>query len=230
MVYNFSRWKSRKVFDMGLTVSTGMLADYLEAGDDEAAEWIRNDIRVINEILKAHNLPAHEESESVPEMETQLEIDGCPYSAVHYLRRFYAHVVKNPAWVPTRVPSGEDASDDPVLDDEELVVGSHLLCHSDCEGYYVPLEFDEVLITEDLLEEAAGMIGSSYRLKSELELVAPKLGISLANGDLSPEEGARLNDEICSDEGEFVTEKHVWLMLYECARFSIEHKTLIVFN
>lgn len=64
MVYNFSRWKSRKVFDMGLTVSTGMLADYLEAGDDEAADWIRNDIKVINEILKAHNLPAHEESES----------------------------------------------------------------------------------------------------------------------------------------------------------------------
>jgi hypothetical protein len=49
---------------MGLTVSTGMLADYLEAGDDEAADWIRNDIKVINEILKAHNLPAHEESES----------------------------------------------------------------------------------------------------------------------------------------------------------------------
>ncbi|CKR85698.1 Uncharacterised protein [Mycobacterium tuberculosis] len=108
---------------------------------------------------------------------------------------------------------------------------SHLVCHSDAEGFYVPVDFDEVLYSEpdDDKQLAGGMLGSSYRLRDELVLVAPALGINLTDGELSDEEVARIGRLIDADEGlhrEYVS----WLRLYESARLSIAHKTAIVFN
>ena len=131
----------------------------------------------------------------------------------------------------TPVEDGVDPSEDPVVEDVLYSSQSHLVCHSDAEGFYVPVDFDEVLYSEPDGDEqlAGGMLGSSYRLLDELVLVAPALGISLVDGQLSDAEAERIGKLIDADQGlyrEYVS----WLRLYESARLSIAHKTAIVFN
>ncbi|MCY1250012.1 hypothetical protein D9M72_636000 [compost metagenome] len=60
-------------------------------------------------------------------------------------------------------------------------------------------------------------------------LVAPALGITLTDGELSNEEAARLADNMGEDEGLY-REIESWLLLYESARLSIARGTAIVFS
>lgn len=74
---------------------------------------------------------------------------------------------------------------------------SHLLCHSDCEGFYLPVDFEVVLIdSQDQDRIPGGLLGSSYRLRDELLAIAPALGITVSDGELADAEGDRLNHEV----------------------------------
>jgi hypothetical protein len=105
---------------------------------------------------------------------------------------------------------------------------SHLICHSDIEGYYVPIDFDEVLLDDDEEIAGGGLVGSSQRLLAELQAVAPALGIVLDGGRLPDEEAERISADV-HEEGELWIEKGVWLDLFEAARLSLQHGSAIVF-
>ncbi len=227
---------------MGLAVCVGMLAELLE-DDPESAEGFEEELAEVNRVLAAAGLPPHTEPRGPLELDSRASIDGFPYSFIHYLRRAYAHRVLSPDWVATPLADDVDPTADPKI--QALLDGceSHLLCHSDAEGFYVPVDFDEVLFDGDGgdeeevegdadIEEPAGlpggMLGSSQRLLEELVFVAPALGIRLDDGRLSDEEAERIDALIDEDDGlyrEYVS----WLLLYESARLSIEHRTAIVF-
>jgi len=227
---------------MGLAVCVGMLAELLE-DDPESAEGFEEELAEVNRVLAAAGLPPHTEPRGPLDLDSRASIDGFPYSFIHYLRRAYAHRVLSPDWVATPLADDVDPTADPKI--QALLDGceSHLLCHSDAEGFYVPVDFDEVLFDGDGgdeeeaegdadIEEPAGlpggMLGSSQRLLEELVFVAPALGIRLDDGRLSDEEAERIDALIDEDDGlyrEYVS----WLLLYESARLSIEHRTAIVF-
>ncbi|WP_295988961.1 hypothetical protein [uncultured Variovorax sp.] len=227
---------------MGLAVCVGMLAELLE-DDPESAEGFEEELAEVNRVLAAAGLPLHTEPRGPLELDSRASTDGFPYSFIHYLRRAYAHRVLSPDWVATPLADDVDPTADPQI--QALLDGcdSHLLCHSDAEGFYVPVDFDEVLFDEDGgkgeeaegdadIEEPAGlpggMLGSSQRLLEELVFVAPALGIRLEDGRLCDEEAERIDALIDEDDGlyrEYVS----WLLLYESARLSIEHRTAIVF-
>ncbi|MGN8080101.1 hypothetical protein [Variovorax sp. 22077] len=227
---------------MGLAVCVGMLAELLE-DDPESAEGFEEELAEVNRVLAAAGLPPHTEPRGPLELDSRASIDGFPYSFIHYLRRAYAHRVLSPDWMATPLADDVDPTADPKI--QALLDGceSHLLCHSDAEGFYVPVDFDEVLFDGDGgdeeeaegdadIEEPAGlpggMLGSSQRLLEELVFVAPALGIRLDDGRLSDEEAERIDALIDEDDGlyrEYVS----WLLLYESARLSIEHRTAIVF-
>lgn len=227
---------------MGLAVCVGMLAELLE-DDPESAEGFEEELAEVNRVLAAAGLPPHTEPRGPLELDSRASIDGFPYSFIHYLRRAYAHRVLSPDWVATPLADDVDPTADPKI--QALLDGceSHLLCHSDAEGFYVPVDFDEVLFDGDGgdeeeaegdadIEEPAGlpggMLGSSQRLLEELVFVAPALGIRLDDGRLSDEEAERIDALIDEDDGlyrEYVS----WLLLYESARLSIEYRTAIVF-
>jgi hypothetical protein len=221
---------------MGLAISVGTLADFL-ANDPEGAEWFEGDFEIVNQVLAAAGLPPHAEPRELPALDSRASLDGFPYAFIHYLRRAYAHSVVTPGWKATPVEDGADPSEDPAIQAALDVAESHLICHSDAEGFYVPVEFEDVLFSESESEEEAltgGMLGSSYRLRDELVQVAPALGIALTDGDLSDEEAARIDalvekEEAEDDEG-LSREYASWLLLYEMARLSIAHKTAIVFS
>lgn len=212
---------------MGLAICVGVLA---KQDDEEEATWLADDFAAINAVLAEEGLPAHEEPQSLPPLVSRAQIDGFPYSFLHYLRRAYARRKADPDWVATPLADGVDPGEDEALQAEYDYLSSHLVCHSDAEGFYVPVDFAEVLFASD--EDVGlpgGMLGSSYRLMEELILVAPALGIQLEQGKLSDAEAARIAESGEEEEGCY-RELETWLLMFECARLSLEHKTAIMFS
>lgn len=106
------------------------------------------------------------------------------YSGVHYLRRIAAYIGLDKE-VPG--PGGDNPADDPVLIEyyDYLAPGfEHLVMHSDAEGFYVPLDFEDVIYPSEELGVAGGIVGSSVRLLSECTRLAAWLELPL---DLDPE-------------------------------------------
>jgi hypothetical protein len=212
---------------MGLGVSVGALA-WLKTADAEGYEWVSKQLAIVNTVLAANNLAPHHEPDELPPLQSRALLDGFPYSFLHYLRRVYANVSQNPKWVPVEAANGEDPSADPAIDRELSVrMSSHLICHSDAEGFYVPVNFADVLYDDQM---AGGMLGSTQTLMRELASIAPALGIALsASGELSDAEAERING-VTDDDGPWYRELTVWLTLYEACRLSLQHKTAISFG
>jgi hypothetical protein len=214
---------------MGLAICIGMLADLIKQ-DEEDANRFRATMSRINEVLIEKGLPAHREPEELPPLKSREAYVGHPYSDLHYLRRFYAHVQDDPDWVPTLTPDGEDPARDPVVVEETEILYSHLLCHSDCDGFYLPIQFENFIVDSRSQNRIpGGVLGSSYHLLDELTEIASKLGVTLNQGQLSDAEAQRIKTEADPTMGGFWREKAIWLSLFEAARLSIEYKTAICF-
>src|SRR5215470_3069243 len=130
---------------MSLAIEVGPLAWCLANDELEGAEWTRQNVREINRVLADNKLPAHVEPETLPALDNRCRLRGMPYSWLHYLRRAYAYARQAPAKF-TPLAEGADTSDDARLDREESLLRSHLVCHSDSDGYYVPVDFPKPLV------------------------------------------------------------------------------------
>ena len=136
---------------MGLAIAVGSLAGNISHSRySEDAEVVRRDLAIINEHLRKEGLPEHKEPEELPSLHSRADLRSFPYPFLHYLRRVYARAKREADWVLVPVPEGEDPSKDKAVDHEMYMLDSHLLCHSDCEGYYVPMDFSEPLFGKDL--------------------------------------------------------------------------------
>jgi hypothetical protein len=213
---------------MGLCIEVGALRN-LYNDEPEGVESFHANIEMINAALNAAGLPAHVEPEAqdLPEMKSRCTTLGYPYDFLHHLRRVVARCLDNPSWQATPLPEGEEAADDPLLRREMKAMRSHVICHSDAEGYYVPVDFEEILFLDDEDASGAGIVGSSQRVLKELVAVAPALGIALSDGRLSDAEAQRIDAE--TDGAPLFAERLVWLSFYEKARLSVEHRTAICF-
>ena len=212
---------------MGLAIETGFLADML-ANDPEGVEWFEAELAVVNRVLKSERLPVHVEPRGPAPARSRAAVTSFPYSTLHHLRRAYAHRVRDPSWVATPFPADENPAADAEVEAQTEQFTSHLLCHSDSEGFYLPIDFPDVVFSSEDDDIAGGMLGSSQRLVAELRLVAPALGIALVDGELSDAEAARVN-ALAVDDGPMWHEYAAWIALFEAARASIEYGTAIVF-
>ncbi|PNW29146.1 hypothetical protein [Formosa algae] len=215
---------------MGLTISTGILADFKE-NEPEGYEAYKIIFDNINVILEANNVAPHYEPETLHI--TPLQFGGFPYSFLHHLRRFAAHVWENRDnenldWTPSPFPTDDEPGADPVLEDHYSYMSSHLLTHSDSEGFYIPVDLPEVLFDTDKNPVPGAMIGSSYSLLQELKSLTTHLGIGLdENNNLTNVD--KLNS-IIEMEDDFWIEILVCVTLLDAVKFSIENKTAILFN
>lgn len=215
---------------MGLAVATHIYAEALAENDDpEYLDELREHLHALDELLVAEKLPRHREATTRGPESSRAQVDSVPYSFVHYLRRAYARAYRNPAEPLIPLADGEHPTDDPVLHGFGDIWDCHLLCHSDCEGYYVPVDFTEVLFPEDELGLPGGMVGSSVALLRELDYVAPHLGINLVAGELTDAEIDRVYTENGDDEHPLYRERETWVLLYEAARVSVANSTVITF-
>lgn len=213
---------------MGLAIGVGMLAELHTKNDDKVDE-IRRDLAYINDVLRQRDLPIHDEPESFDKpLELRASVTSFPYSWLHNLRRLAAHVMRDPKWIPYPLEPGEDPAEDPVLHQMYRRMDSHLLCHSDREGYYVPVDFEDLILDPDH-EIRGGVLGSSYRLRDELISIADALEIELDGASLSDDVAEKVSKQRPT-EVPFAIERLVWLALFEAARVSIEKGTAVVFQ
>lgn len=175
--------------------SVGFMAD-LKENDPEGYENFKALMANVNQALSAEGLAPHHEPESVSSGDF-ISLDMFGYSGLHYLRRVAAHITFT-GKLPS--PGDDDSSKDTLVERyyteslEEKAPKSflsllkkspknksfdfnHLMHHSDCEGYYLPLEFTNVIFPDPELKIPGAMIGSAYRLLQECERLAVALAI-----------------------------------------------------
>lgn len=164
---------------MGLAVGVGVLKDLKE----NDLEWWRDELREISALITQRGLGIYVEPEDGPWETVDFEMIG--YSGLHYLRRIAAHLAFGYP-LPSPLAAGEDPLDDSLVDryyrhstnrrpsmfSRRKIVRpfDHLMIHSDSEGYYIPVDFPDVLFaTGGDTAPGGGMVGSSVRLATELE-------------------------------------------------------------
>ena len=168
---------------MGLNIVVGVLAE--DEDEDEHADLVCEDFAVIRELLDRAGAGQWTE----PELSEQdvLEGDMWGYSGLHTVRRVAVHLAGT-GTLPDPLEEARGATDDPLLRKAYAELPrepggpfDHLIRHSDCEGYYVPVDFEQVIVDERL---AGGYLGSSVRLLAETRRVASALGLP---EDLDPD-------------------------------------------
>jgi hypothetical protein len=210
---------------MGLEMAVGILAD----AEDEYADEVRADFTVIRELLDLAGAGPWDEPELDEEDAEWFEMWG--YSGLHTVRRLAVHLAEN-----ARLPEplkGRDATDDPLLrriyaDPHGAGAFAHLIHHSDCDGYYVPVDFEQVIVDERL---TGGAVGSSVRLLTETRRIAAALGLP---EDLDPESEEIIeaaDGETPPGEGwqRYGIESFVCLRLIHAAKHSIKTGAAIAF-
>ncbi|MDO6675026.1 hypothetical protein Q4517_05640 [Tenacibaculum sp. 1_MG-2023] len=210
---------------MGLYVTSGALASFKEI-DEEAFEHYTSVFKNINKLLELDGITPYKEPE---ELESKpLEVGGFPYEYIHHLRRFYAYCAEYEDWIPTPFSPDAYPSEDSLVEDHTSLLTCHLLCHSDSDGFYVPVKFVDIVFATDDIPVQGTIIGSSYSLLNELKYIANKLNIQL------DEEGKIVNinevNKSINEENDFWREKLVWCKLFEVANHSIRNKAAIIFH
>ncbi|WP_073815842.1 hypothetical protein [Kitasatospora sp. CB01950] len=211
---------------MGLDVMVGALID----AEQDTADWFREECATIRAVLEREGLPGWRE----PETGEQFCDRVWGYSGLHTLRRVAVHLATK-GQLPEPLEDGRRATDDELLREAYFDVPDdppgpfdHLVHHSDCEGYYVPVDFGPVLVDEEL---SGGSLGSSVRLLAELKALAEALGLP---EDLDPdsEEVSDACDGPAPDaEGwrRYGTESFICLQLMRAARHSVATGAVMAF-
>jgi hypothetical protein len=208
---------------MGLNMTVGGLSD---AGE-EYTEMVRADLAAISELLERAGAGKWHEPDLVDAEDTDFEMWG--YAGLHTVRRLAVHLVVS-GRLPEPLPRSRRASDDPLLNQVyETLPGDppgpfdHLIHHSDCEGYYVPVDFAHVIVDK---RAPGGYLGSSVRLLAETRRIAEALGLP---EDLDPhdeevfEAAEGTEDTEPAGEGwqRYGIESYVCLQLLRAAELSV---------
>jgi hypothetical protein len=185
---------------MGLALEVGYLADMLE-NDAEGAEWAAADFAAINQTLLARGFSAHEEPADC--LVWSAAFYG--YGGLNALREFAGLVWlgqgtgREYLLDGTQTPSADalvaaflehvSGMGDLTLvgralraffrakEKPKLPLFVHLLVHSDCDGYYVPVDFELPAIPKGnvVADEHLWPLGSVLRLEREIADLAGHL-------------------------------------------------------
>ncbi|MDQ0370829.1 hypothetical protein [Catenuloplanes indicus] len=210
---------------MGVAISVGVLSGVTDA---EERATLAGGLETLRVALAAEGI-TWSEPETPPVPRDSHALGSLSYSMLAYLRRVLALIDAGRDVTPARGPAELDR-DRQVVDDETMMFSSHLLCHSDSAGYYVPVDFPEPLFLDDHPGLAGGgMVGSSHGLRAELRRCAPALGITLAvDGSLPADEAHRIGH--VDDDADYAIEITVWFTLWDACRASITGGHAIVFH
>jgi hypothetical protein len=219
---------------MGLSIEVGIVAD-LVVNDEEGAEHFQQEFSALSRYLSTIGLQPHID----PPDAKVWSGDMYGYSGLHYLRRLGAHLhytQRLPA------PGDEHSAKDPLLEryysdfdhsDPRKQFGGydHLIVHSDAEGYYIPQDFERVIIPGESCLIAGGMVGSSPRLRDECRKIAAVLQLPL---ELEADDERVINAAESQGAGvgweRYGRESYSCLQLYRAACHSVSSRAAIVFT
>jgi hypothetical protein len=212
----------------------------IRESDPEYLAYFEQQVEAINGVLESFGLPLHREPFDV-EDERTFECEMYGYAGLQYLRRVAAHLALKGELPP---PGDDDAPNDAVLYDYHKIFDAnfargnatgmpfqHLIVHGDAEGYYLPVEFDDVIIPDASLEIAGGVLGSSHALLRECRELAQALELP---ADLSVDDEQLWFAPESQGEGEtkwerYGVESFTCLRLIRACEASVETGAAVVF-
>ncbi|MCP9994274.1 hypothetical protein LUX09_33555 [Streptomyces albogriseolus] len=215
---------------MGLNMVVGVLID---AEDDDYTEMVRADFVAIGELLERAGARPWAEPDLDEEEGAEFEVWG--YSGLHTVRRLAVHLAAG-GRLPEPLDSSQRATDDPLLGEVYEALPSdppgpfdHLVHHSDCEGYYVPVDFAHVIVDD---KAPGGYLGSSVRLLEEARRLAEALGLPEDLDPHSEEVFEAADAEQLATEGwrRYGVESYVCLQLLHAAKLSVSTGAAIAFT
>ncbi|PBC75695.1 hypothetical protein BX265_0370 [Streptomyces sp. TLI_235] len=202
---------------MGLSITVGLLDD-LDRHDPEGAAHHARELDLLAEALQAKGIAWREPAPAGTGRAACA--GGFPYSHLHHLRRAFVLHRRGAAVTPAATTDPEQYDlDCGEVEEETLMFSSHLLCHSDCAGYYVPADFaDPLFLPADAPVAGGGIVGSTSGLLAELRRLAPAIGIDPDD----PAEPAR--------DDRYEAEAFAWHLLHRACRESQAAGRAIVFH
>jgi hypothetical protein len=217
---------------MGLSIIVGVLADAESQDEADYVAYLQAQFAVIEDLLDRAGVGPWAE----PELDPRDVLDGAMfgYSGLHTVRRLAVHLAET-GTLPDPLEEGHEATDDPLLRKAytEVTGGStgpfdHLLNHSDCEGYYVPVDFEQVIADDRLVGVC---LGSSVRLLAETRRIANALGLP---EDLDPDSqevlaACQARPPATGGWQRYGIESHGCLQLIHAAKHSITTGAAIAF-
>ncbi|GGN38827.1 hypothetical protein [Streptomyces fuscichromogenes] len=214
---------------MGLSITVGLLDDQVR-NDAEGLAYHRRAFARLTEALAVNGITWQEPEICDPPAVPAVSVNF-PHSHVTHLRRLYALAECGELLTPASETDDEQYDRDcQKIQDETAMLASHLLCHADDSGYYIPVDFGEPLFLPlEAGVDGHGMVGSSQRLLAELAGLATPLGIHL-NADATlttAEETALVGFE---PDIPFSMEKSTWHQLYRACQASVAGGHAIVFH
>lgn len=213
---------------MGLSITVGLPDEY-RGIDRDSYDECRADFENLSAALAAEGVAWREpDPEDVPADSNSSA--GFPYSFVTRLRRIYVRALADLPITPhPGYGSAQEREDEDRIIGEAMMCSSHLVCHADDEGYYIPVALDApIFLPEEVGVAGAGMVGSSHGLLAELVRIAPALGIALDDqGGTTAVARAELR-RMHAEEDPFEPEKYAWAGLYAACRASIASGQAIV--
>ncbi|MFJ9843714.1 hypothetical protein ACIRYZ_25310 [Kitasatospora sp. NPDC101155] len=214
---------------MGLDITVGLL-DWQAHNDAEGLAYHRRAFARLTEALAVSGVDWYEPEIANPPAVPAVSAHF-PYSYLTHLRRVFVLAGHGEPLTPAlETDAGQYQRDGQKIQDETAMLASHLLCHADDSGYYIPVDFSEPLFLDpEAGVDGGGIVGSSQRLMAELAGLAPSLGIHLdTDGTLSAAEESALAD--MEPDTPFETEKFTWHQLYRACRASMAGGQAIVFH
>ncbi|MEU9315038.1 hypothetical protein [Streptomyces sp. NPDC048295] len=215
---------------MGLSIVVGVLVD---AEDDDYTETVRADFIAIGELLARGG--ARQWTEPDLDKKEGAEFEAWGYSGLHTVRRLAVHLAAG-GCLPEPLDGSRRATEDPLLGKVYEALPSdppgpfdHLVHHSDCEGYYVPVDFAQVIVDEKV---RGGYLGSSVRLLEEVRRLAGALGLPEDLDPYSEEVFEAADAEKPATEGwqRYGIESYICLQLLHAAKLSISTGAAIAFT
>ncbi|MFI1311092.1 hypothetical protein ACH4TS_13115 [Streptomyces albidoflavus] len=215
---------------MGLNIVVGALVD---AEDDDYTEMVRADFVAIGELLERAG--ARQWTEPDLDEEEGAEFEAWGYSGLHTVRRLAVHLATD-GRLPEPLDRTQRATDDPLLSKVYEALPSdppgpfdHLVHHSDCEGYYVPVDFAHVIVDK---RAPGGYLGSSLRLLAETRRLAEAFGLP---EDLDPDskevsDAVDAQDPAAEGWQRYRVESYVCLQLLRAAKLSVSTGAAIAFT
>ncbi|MFF8770622.1 hypothetical protein [Kitasatospora sp. NPDC015120] len=202
---------------MGLSISVGLLHDQAR-NDPEGFEHHRRAFERLGAALAAEGIDWQEPPADPAAPQDPAFSGGFPYHYVTRLRRVLALTGRGEPVTPAEDGAAARERERELIQDEASRFASHLICHADNAGYYVPVDFaDPLFLPAEAGVAGAGMVGSTQRLLHELTTVAPALGITGAEPGGVP-------------GGPFESEQYAWHQLHRACLASLAGGHAIVFH
>ncbi|MFJ8044097.1 hypothetical protein ACIRBX_26705 [Kitasatospora sp. NPDC096147] len=207
---------------MGLSISVGMLQDQAR-NDPEGLEYHQRAFDRLHEALAAEGVAWQEPPLGGPQQSPAFS-GGFPYRYLTLLRRVLALVNRSEPVTPAEEDGAVWERDCELIQDEVSMFASHLICHADNAGYYVPVDFaDPLFLPAGTSVAGAGMVGSTQQLLRELTVIATALGID-------PEQAGGGGTAETEHGGAFEAEWFAWGQLHHACRASLAEGQAIVFH